>query len=659
MDKYTLLNLINNPQNISENDIENLEEVALQHPYCQVVHILTAKFAHDQASMLANQKIKKAACYAYNRNILRKLIIDKPQLAFQITEEKNNAVITSPIEKVEEIKPEPSLVINQLKEVTPVLPKEDLMEIDLVEEEADETRSFFEMIEDESFNPSISEVIAEPIIETQPTDNPTFTENFSLSSADDFNLTSLESGQSSYFTEIKPSDNQSDAFFEDIDNQEVIPVLEEHPVYESINEGKALGLYYDGKVQESISMYQQLMEMYPQKRDYYEIQLKELLGNKIYLYNVDIPSHPQEIKEEAKGEDVVNVDHTTEIENNTQVSDNQDLVDSPLNDLKEVFPEDSNVEIINPSDNLVIDENASFFEPIDYELPLQFYKAPHDEYNLAEEDQNAFFAKNPDLYRTEDHTEGVPLALENPFEQIHPIFKEAEETPESIDFQPFTFDDDIIPTKPASDSLSEITSSEPPLNEEIVENEEPQVVVWENIKDENIEIGNDSITQNSFFDEIEEERVFSSPTTETITEIDINPSLEDENLIVNEEKNTSKIDLESAYVTESQAIFLFNQGKNEEAIKIYEQLMARNPLKATYYENQIKVLKGADLDKAKETKISNVSVNGGDNEPNEGMALQFFTQGKTEEAIAIYEQLMAKHPEKSTYFASQIEILKS
>ena len=42
----------------------------------------------------------------------------------------------------------------------------------------------------------------------------------------------------------------------------------------------------------------------------------------------------------------------------------------------------------------------------------------------------------------------------------------------------------------------------------------------------------------------------------------------------------------------------------------------------------------------------------------ENLASIFETQGKTEKAISIYEELILKNPEKKSYFASRIKNLK-
>ncbi|MEO1655230.1 MAG: tetratricopeptide repeat protein, partial [Bacteroidota bacterium] len=122
------------------------------------------------------------------------------------------------------------------------------------------------------------------------------------------------------------------------------------------------------------------------------------------------------------------------------------------------------------------------------------------------------------------------------------------------------------------------------------------------------------------------------------------------------------------YTSESEAILLFNQGRSEEAIRIYEKLIEQNPQKASYYRSQINVLIEVQNTLSELTKTnpglpvedtpltSDVDLN---EDLSERMAIQLFNQGKTTEAVEVYKKLIEKFPDKKTYFLSQIEILES
>jgi hypothetical protein len=78
--RATLLQLLAHPTALNGADVHALEQLADAFPYCQTAHLLLAKAAHDQGSMLAGQRLRRAATYAADRTHLRQLI-ELPVLA--------------------------------------------------------------------------------------------------------------------------------------------------------------------------------------------------------------------------------------------------------------------------------------------------------------------------------------------------------------------------------------------------------------------------------------------------------------------------------------------------------------------------------------------------------------------------------------------------
>jgi hypothetical protein len=74
MTRSTLLHLLSHPAALTGADVHELEQLAQAFPYCQTAHLLLAKAAHDQGSMLAGQRLRRAATYAADRALLRQLI---------------------------------------------------------------------------------------------------------------------------------------------------------------------------------------------------------------------------------------------------------------------------------------------------------------------------------------------------------------------------------------------------------------------------------------------------------------------------------------------------------------------------------------------------------------------------------------------------------
>ncbi|WP_022824855.1 hypothetical protein [Hymenobacter norwichensis] len=74
MTRASLLHILNHVGSISEAEVRELEQLAAAFPYCQTAHLLLAKSAHDQGSMLASQRLRRAATYAVDRQLLRQLL---------------------------------------------------------------------------------------------------------------------------------------------------------------------------------------------------------------------------------------------------------------------------------------------------------------------------------------------------------------------------------------------------------------------------------------------------------------------------------------------------------------------------------------------------------------------------------------------------------
>lgn len=74
MTRAALLHLLAAPESLPATAVQDLEQLAQAFPYCQTAHVLLAKAAHDQGSMLAGQRLRRAATYATDRQLLRQLL---------------------------------------------------------------------------------------------------------------------------------------------------------------------------------------------------------------------------------------------------------------------------------------------------------------------------------------------------------------------------------------------------------------------------------------------------------------------------------------------------------------------------------------------------------------------------------------------------------
>jgi tetratricopeptide (TPR) repeat protein len=74
VNKEAFHKLLQDPAHITPDSLASLEELVRLFPFCSLAHTLIAKSHYDQATMLASQKVRKAAAYAVNRNKLKKII---------------------------------------------------------------------------------------------------------------------------------------------------------------------------------------------------------------------------------------------------------------------------------------------------------------------------------------------------------------------------------------------------------------------------------------------------------------------------------------------------------------------------------------------------------------------------------------------------------
>ncbi|MBU6122030.1 hypothetical protein [Hymenobacter siberiensis] len=98
MTRATLLHVLDRPTSLGPAEVRELEQLAQAFPYCQTAHLLLAKAAHDQGTMLASQRLRRAATYAADRSLLRRLIelVEPEPLPAVITAPEAAAAIEAP-----------------------------------------------------------------------------------------------------------------------------------------------------------------------------------------------------------------------------------------------------------------------------------------------------------------------------------------------------------------------------------------------------------------------------------------------------------------------------------------------------------------------------------------------------------------------------------
>lgn len=74
MNKENFIKIINEPRSLSTSELKGLEDLIENFPYCQIAHVLVAKYHYDQDDMLVHNKLKRATAYCADRKYLKEVI---------------------------------------------------------------------------------------------------------------------------------------------------------------------------------------------------------------------------------------------------------------------------------------------------------------------------------------------------------------------------------------------------------------------------------------------------------------------------------------------------------------------------------------------------------------------------------------------------------
>ncbi|GAB3588600.1 hypothetical protein [Hymenobacter daeguensis] len=117
MTRATLLHVLDRPTALGPAEVRELEQLAQAFPYCQTAHLLLAKAAHDQGTMLAGQRLRRAATYAADRTLLRRLIELVEPAAIEPAPQA--AALAAPAEMAEPARPQPAALATPAALPTP------------------------------------------------------------------------------------------------------------------------------------------------------------------------------------------------------------------------------------------------------------------------------------------------------------------------------------------------------------------------------------------------------------------------------------------------------------------------------------------------------------------------------------------------------------
>ncbi|MCU0437654.1 MAG: tetratricopeptide repeat protein [Raineya sp.] len=266
MDKQVLTGLLENPQNLTEDHLEELEEIVQKYPYFHLPHVLVARLLQEKNSSLALQKIRKASLYVYNRALLKKFVLNgAPMQPVNAMEEHNTQ---EPIHKklFEDIQQEIDAFDKKIENAS-------IEELD--KELANITESYLP-------KDYISEE-ANKITDETPADK-TETQKEQDFLIDEFLKSDLFKKDKKATDEtLQAEDIQNDVEetedetqkndIENIEKHDVSNQIQTSVVINEFTEEEALRLFNEGNTKESIEIYEKLKEISPDKAEYYQSQI--------------------------------------------------------------------------------------------------------------------------------------------------------------------------------------------------------------------------------------------------------------------------------------------------------------------------------------------------------------------------------------------------
>ncbi len=133
MNKEKLISLINNPTNISNEDLEALKKLADEYPYFQIAHTLIAKTLGDNKSLAFKNRLHYASITSPDRNILKK-VIEGHAISYATSSAIENPIkeelaINTPKEEIKETESSADIVKERLAEIKGTKVEENLSDI--------------------------------------------------------------------------------------------------------------------------------------------------------------------------------------------------------------------------------------------------------------------------------------------------------------------------------------------------------------------------------------------------------------------------------------------------------------------------------------------------------------------------------------------------
>lgn len=652
MEIENFLYLLDDPNRITENDLNQLEDLVAEYPYFQIAHILIAKGTQNRKSVLAPQKVRRAATYAYDRNLLRKMI-----------EENYNHVLKAATTQKQH---------TQILEPHPI--SEEFIEADT-----------FEQTVEENFDLESENVALESNgLETQ--NNDLIPETDGISSENEF-ITSETEPQPDLESTLP---TQVESKYSEVDDNLVSSINQGE-----LTEGLAMDLFNDGKVNEAVYVYEELIKANPDRKDYFIGQVRVLTDDDNYDFDISSLPVPEpvieniqpEVEESTQDEeiqvvsfseienpetessvieDIENTQENQEIENSFVAEDNETAINEEENEIStfDTKENDDTVEDTSesPETDNVTDNKQEIIEEIVPETGFEeeiIAKPIQENINIYDDSVTETLALS--YYQKGEIEQAVEiyqkLLIKYPDREnyysnrIQELQQElAKQSEEKISLTELNPDELSTETTSFFDSLDEDLEKIEEIKEDASISEKKAIQLFnekryqEAIAVYELLIAKDVDKADYYLKQIEvlrQEQDFHQKTS----------SLEENNTAV-------VLDNLDDEVSESKAMALYGQGRRDEAIAMYQVLINEEPDKKAYYESQLTILSEEGNSNVPDSVFSSETSTDA-NVLDENTAMNLFIEGKVEEAVQIYQQLITLHPDRADYFQKQIEVLKS
>jgi hypothetical protein len=257
VNKDTFLHLLQPTTFISASDTTALEEVVQTYPYCQLAHFLVAKAQQHQESSQVSEKVKKAAVYAVNRNVLKKLLLIKPT----VTAPKNSASVENTPQPTYPDAPEISEVAEKIAEPELTIERS---EVSLLEQE-----SVQPTVQSEERQPAESETAVNPN-DSQKTEEPVTINIRRIDKTQQSELIDSFIKNEPRISSLQKGSKQQPESAQDLSEKSIMLPSG------VISENLAGIMIKQGKTDKAIDIYEKLILKYPQKKAYFAEKIENL-----------------------------------------------------------------------------------------------------------------------------------------------------------------------------------------------------------------------------------------------------------------------------------------------------------------------------------------------------------------------------------------------